>query len=306
MKKRVVFIAGATSSGKSAVAAALAQKLDGEIISCDSMQVYRDMDVITRPPSSKFTSLVKHHLVGILPPEEEFSAARYAEEATNIIDSVISRGRLPVVAGGTGLYMRALIDGIFPSPPKDEALRKRLRDIALENGREYLHERLRKIDPEAAARVHSNDIRRVVRALEVYELTGRAISDKKTEAKGISHKYDCRMFGLEVPRKELYTRIDSTVDKMFDEGLLGEVERLRARRLSLTAGKALGLAEVSDFLKGRISLDRAAEELKKNTRRYAKRQLTWFRAERRMVWVNADRDVGEIVEDIVGKIKEKG
>ncbi|MFH1553131.1 MAG: tRNA (adenosine(37)-N6)-dimethylallyltransferase MiaA [Candidatus Omnitrophota bacterium] len=306
MKPTIICIVGPTSSGKSAVAARLARKINGEVVSCDSMQVYKDMDVITRPPGEYLLSLAVHHLIKTLPPEEEFSAARFAAEAKGIIESISSKGKVPIVAGGTGLYMKALVDGIFPSPPKDKDLRRKLCAIVSEKGKEYLHARLKEVDPQTASRLHPNDTRRVIRALEVYELTGRTINAKKTESEGVSMNYDCRMFGLSLPRKMLYERIDSAVDEMFEEGLVEEVKRLNTRRLSLTAEKALGIKEVSAFLNGQVDLEKAKKELKKNTRRYAKRQLTWVRPDRRVIWVNANRGVEEIVEDIVNRLQAAG
>jgi len=302
MRNTVIFIIGPTSSGKSVVAAHLAEKLNGEVISCDSMQVYKDMDVITRPPKEDLLSRVTHHLVGTIPPEEEFNAARFASEAGSIINTIVSGGRIPVVVGGTGLYIRALVDGIFAAPPKDGILRERLREIAAREGKEYLYRQLEDVDPETANRLHPNDMRRIIRALEVYKLTGKTIGEKKTGSEGISRKYDCKMFALEIPRSTLYARIDSTVEGMFREDLAGEVEQLKRRRLSLTAEKALGIKEISAFLDGRINIKKAEEELKKNTRRYAKRQLTWFRGDKRVVWIDADRDVGEIAEDVMETI----
>ncbi|RKY42876.1 MAG: tRNA (adenosine(37)-N6)-dimethylallyltransferase MiaA [Candidatus Makaraimicrobium thalassicum] len=301
--RRVLFIVGPTSSGKSAVAVFVAERLNGEILSCDSMQVYKDMDVITHAPGSGLLRRAVHHLIGIVPPEEEFNAARFVEEAGRGIDSIISRGRLPIVAGGTGLYMKALIDGIFPSPPKDESLRRELRRAASEKGRTYLYRQLGEIDPETAARLHPNDLRRIIRALEVYRLTGRTIHEKKTESEGISRKYDCRIFVLNIPRKLLYARVDAAVDEMFEKGVVEEVKRLQKRRLSLTAGKALGVGEITAFLRGETSLEKAKEELKKNTRKYAKRQLTWFRADRRVEWIDADRDAADIAEEITGLLR---
>jgi tRNA dimethylallyltransferase len=304
MKNTVIFIVGPTSSGKSAVAVRLAEKLNSEIISCDSMQIYKDMDVITCPPGKDLLSRVTHHLVGTVPPEEEFNAARFVEEAGSIINSIVSGGRIPVVAGGTGLYVKALVDGIFASPPRDGIFREKLRGIVAREGKEYLYRQLKDVDPGTADRLHPNDTRRTIRALEVYKLTGKTISEKKAGSEGISRKYDCRIFGLKIPRSSLYARIDLAVEGMFREGLVEEVERLNGRRLSLTAEKALGIKEISDFLNGRINVEKAEEELKKNTRRYAKRQLTWFRGDKRVVWIDADRDAGEIAEDIMEKMSE--
>ncbi len=305
MKPKVIFIVGPTSSGKSAVAVSLTERLDGEIVSADSMQVYRDMDVITQAPSGDLLSRVPHHLVKMIPPEEEYNAAKFAARAGDIIRTLIVRCGMPIVAGGTGLYIKALVDGIFSSPPKDEDLRRSLSDIAKEKGNECVHDRLKKVDPETADKLHPNDLRRVIRALEVYNASGSTIHKKKAESEGISAKYDCGFFGLELPRKTLYERINANVEKMFEAGLVDEVRSLRGRRLSLTAGKALGIKEVAAYLDGKRSLEWAKEELKKNTRRYAKRQLTWLRADRRIVWVNADREVGAIAGDIMEKLKMK-
>ena len=299
MKAKVVFIVGPTSSGKTAASIKLAKKLNGEIISCDSMQVYKDMDIITRVSGDEALSDVSHYLVKTISPEEEYSAARFIEESTGFIEQIVSKGKVPVIVGGTGLYMKSLVDGLFSSPPKDEDLREELEREAEEKGGEYLYRKLEEVDPETASRLHPNDIRRVIRALEVYELTGETINEKKKESEGISPEYDCRIFGMEFPRDVLYERINATVEKMFDEGLVELVENLCKRKLSKTASKALGIKEVRAFLNGQTGIDGAVEELKKNTRKYAKRQLTWFRADSRVVWVDANRSVDEIVEDIL-------
>ncbi len=300
----VIFIVGPTSSGKTEVALGLARRLDGEIISCDSMQVYKDMDIITRAPAAERAEDVPAYLARCVSPEEEYNAARFAEEAEEAIEDILSRGRIPVVAGGTGLYVKALVDGIFFSPPKDEGLREALKKEAEEKGEVYLHKRLEEVDPETAADLHPNDVKRIIRALEVYELTGETIHDKKKETAGIGDKYDCRIFGMELERVSLYGRINGTVDRMFDEGLVEEVRELRKKGLSRTAGKALGIKEVGSYLEGDVGLDEAREELKKKTRRYAKRQLTWFRSDKRVKWINAGRDVTEIVEDILRYVNE--
>lgn len=304
-KDKVVFIVGPTSSGKTRVAVELARRLNGEVISCDSMQVYRDMDVITRPPGGDIVENIPCHLTRSISPEEEYNAARFQKEAKRTIADILFRDHVPLVAGGTGLYMKALIDGIFAAPPEDKELREELKKEAEEKGEVVLHERLKRIDPETADKLHPNDTRRIIRALEVYELTGRTISSKKEETEGgITSQYDYRIFGMELARDLLYERINKTVEKMFDEGLLEEVKKLRKRDLSKTAAKALGIKEISSYLEGATGLEGAAEELKKNTRQYAKRQLTWFRADKRIEWVDADRDTPEIVRDILGRLNE--
>lgn len=304
MKPLIIFILGPTSSGKSAVASILAEKLKGEVISCDSMQVYRDMDIITQAPREEMTIRAPHHLIRSLSPEEEFSAARFAEEARRNVEEIVSRGNVPVFAGGTGLYVRTLVDGIFEGPSKDEEVRSRLEKEAAEAGTEALHARLREIDPATAGKLHANDKRRIIRALEVWEACGVTMSEMKSRSagKGIGATSDCRFFGLDVPREDLYSRIDAAVERMFDEGLVAEVKKLMGTRLSRTASQALGIREVSAYLGGIFTLEEAARELKKNTRNYAKRQLTWFRADKRIVWVNAERSAEEIAEEIAADI----
>ncbi|MFH1395176.1 MAG: tRNA (adenosine(37)-N6)-dimethylallyltransferase MiaA [Candidatus Omnitrophota bacterium] len=301
MRNRIIFILGPTSSGKTKVAIEVAKKMNGEIVSCDSMQVYKDMDVLTQVPGDVFLNKVPHHLIKVVSPEQEFNAAKFVNMAQEVIDNICKKGKMPVFAGGTGLYVKALVDGMFPAPPKDETLREELLKLAKKMGNEYLYSELEKVDPDTAARLHSNDLRRIVRALEIFKLTGKTMQEKKSETRGITENYDCRMFGLSLPRKMLYERIENTVDKMFREGLVAEIEKLRTRKLSLTAARALGIKEVSAYLDGEISFEKAEEELKKNTRRYAKRQLTWFRSDNRIEWIDADRDAALVADEIVNK-----
>ena len=302
MKDKIIFILGPTSSGKSAIAVRLAEAINGQVISCDSMQIYKDMDIITQAPSMELTSRVRHHLVREISPEKEFSAADFSEKALVAITEIIEDKNIPVIAGGTGLYVKALIDGLFESPPKDNELRDRYNSMVREKGIVFLYNKLEKIDPDVARNIHPNDLRRIVRALEVYELTGIKMSDKKKDTEGIYEKYDCRIFGLELPREELYARINAAVDCMFEAGLVNEVEKLERRELSLTAEKALGIKEVKAFLSGKLVFENMVDELKKNTRNYAKRQMTWFRADKRIVWINAGRQQEKIVNDIMKNI----
>ncbi len=301
-KNKIIFILGPTASGKTAVSIELAKRIGGEIISCDSMQIYRQMDTLTQAPLSSDLLQVTYHLVKKLSPEEEFNAAQFVNEASGLIESILSNNKEVIISGGTGLYMKSFLDGLFPSPPKDEDLRKELTLAAEKNGNEYLYNKLKEVDPKTAEKLHVNDLRRIIRALEVYELAGKTIDEKKQESEGIHAKYDCKLFGLKLDREVLYERIDHRVERMMDDGLINEVKKLRDLNLSMTAGKAIGIREISDYLDGKITIDKALEELKKNTRRYAKRQLTWFNADKRIVWVNADRDITKIVDDIVTKI----
>jgi len=298
-KKSVIFIVGPTSSGKTRVASGLADEVFGEIISCDSMQVYKDMDIITQAPPKEYLLKTEHYLVRVLPPEEEFSAAHFLQEAQECIEIIIAKGKTPIFAGGTGLYVKSLLDGLFASPPKSIEIRERLEDIAEAKGTEYLHAKLKKIDDEAAGKIHPNDLRRIVRALEVYELTGKTISEKKAETEGFSEKYDCKIFGLKLPRTLLYERIERAVDDMFEKGIIEEVKSLKGRDLSITAEKALGIKEISNYIDGKTGLKEAKDEIKKNTRRYAKRQMTWFRSDKRIEWINADQPIEKIIEEII-------
>lgn len=304
--QKLIFILGPTASGKSAVAAELASRINGEVISCDSMQVYRNMDIVNQAPEDEILSKVPHHLVKVISPEEEYSAARFVEDSQKCIDAVLSNGHIPVFAGGAGLYVKSLLDGLFEAPPKNREIRKKLGQIALEKGPEHLYSKLEKIDPVAARALHPNDERRIIRALEVFELTGTPISEKRAESRGIREDYDCISFGLRLSRQDLYDRINDRVEKMFKDGLVAEVMRLLERDLSLTAEKALGVKEISAFSKEGVSPDKAREELKKNTRRYAKRQMTWFRADKSIEWINAARPVEEIVGEILTRIKDEG
>ncbi|MBU1084479.1 MAG: tRNA (adenosine(37)-N6)-dimethylallyltransferase MiaA [Candidatus Omnitrophica bacterium] len=305
MKPDIIFIVGPTSSGKSAVAAELAVKIGGEVISCDSMQVYKDMDIITQAPDETLMNRVKHHLVKEVSPEKNFSAAQFAERAEYLIEDIVLRKKFPIFVGGTGLYVKALVDGLFDSPAKNEDFRKRMEREAEEKGEEYLHEKLRALDPRTADILHPNDIRRIVRALEVLEFTGETISDKKSEAEGIARKYKCEFYGLKLPREVLYARINKRVDVMFEEGLVDEVKRLSLKGIGETASKALGVKEIMSFLSGNNDIEKAKEDLKKNTRRYAKRQMTWWGGDDRIVWIKADRSTSDIVGDILERSAER-
>lgn len=285
-KPKIIFILGPTGVGKSEFAVKLAKKIKGEIISCDSMQIYKNMEILSQYPSSKLRKAVTHHLVGVLSLSKEWSAADFAAKTKEISDDIIRRGRTPIIAGGTGLYARAFIEGLFPSPPKNEALRRKLYKEAKDGGAAALYGKLKKIDPIYASKIHPNDTRRVARALEVYKLTGKPLSAHHAGAKGLSlkDKYAISIFVLNRDRGELYARINERVEDMFRRGVTEEVKKLRRLRLSRTAKAALGYNEISAYLKGSLTLDEAKEAVKINTRRYAKRQLTWLKKEKCAIW----------------------
>ncbi len=284
-KPLMVFILGPTSAGKSDIAVRVSKRIAGEIISCDSMQVYKGMPIISQQPPPKLRREVRHSLIGILDPSKEWSAADFVAEAHRVARDIVKRDKIPVVSGGTGLYARSFINGLFPSPPKDDKLRRALYQEARKKGKEKLYKRLCAVDPVYAGKIHRNDLRRIVRALEVHKLTGKPISEGHKESRGIRGEYDVLVFILNRDRKELYERINGRVEKMFGDGLISEVKKLKKKKLSATAESVLGYREIDDHLSGRRGLEEAKALLKKRTRQYAKRQLVWFRKEEGARWV---------------------
>jgi len=286
MNKKIIFITGPTAVGKTEAAVYLAQKLNAEIISCDSMQVYKGMDIITSKPSALLRKNVGHHLIDIIPPVKEYNVSKYRRQALRKIKEVIKKGRIPVLAGGTGLYMSILIDGIFKAKSQNQNIRNCLYKQAGQLGNGYLYEKLKNVDPGAALKIHPNDTKRVIRALEVFESTGKPISYLQKQRKGLSREYDVKVFCINMPREKLYKRIDARVEKMFADGLVSEVKRLLKSRLSKTASYAIGIRELKGYFDGLYDLEEAKRLMKRNTRLYAKRQLTWFRKDKRIHWIN--------------------
>jgi len=283
---QIIFLVGPTAVGKSEIAVYLAKKLGAEIISCDSMQIYKGMDIISSQASLSLRRRVPHHLISTVSPVKEYNVSQFRKEALKKIKSIINKGKIPLFVGGTGLYMTILIDGIFELETKGKGLRERLYKQAEKLGSDYLYERLQKIDPEAAQKIHPNDTKRIVRALEVFESTGKPISILQKQRRGLVHEYDVLFFGLNMERKKLYKRIDARVEKMFRAGLLAEVKRLLKLRLSRTATYAIGIRELKGYFDGLYDLDEAQQLMKRNTRAYAKRQLTWFRKDKRIKWIS--------------------
>ncbi|MBI3315373.1 MAG: tRNA (adenosine(37)-N6)-dimethylallyltransferase MiaA [Candidatus Omnitrophica bacterium] len=279
----LLVLVGPTGSGKTQAAYEISKRLPMEMISCDSMQVYRFMPVVTQAPSAVVSRALRAHLVDFLDPAEEYSAARFREEAEGLISQIEKRKRTPVIVGGTGLYLRALLDGLFEpgtGVTKDESLRKKLSADQEKHGGHFLHDRLKTVDKKASEKIHPNDIRRIIRALEVYHLTQKPISEQHPRRKGIRERIPHRIFLLDRKRDDLYARIDARSEAMVDDGLVGEVKKLLKKKLGKTARMALGVREIESVLEGKSTLEEAKELLKKNTRRYAKRQLSWFRHER--------------------------
>jgi tRNA dimethylallyltransferase len=286
--KKIVFIAGPTAVGKTAVSIHLAKMLDAEIISCDSMQVYKEMDIGTQKPSPAQLGKIPHHMLSIISPSKVFSAADFRKKALRCVKTIEKKGKEVLFAGGTALYMKALIDGLFPAPPADYSLREELLGQENENNKGYLHEKLSNVDMETAKLLHPNDTRRIIRALEVYVNTKMPMSELKKQTKGLKEKYDIKIFCLNRKRESLYNIIDKRVDLMFRKGMVSECRRLKDKNLSMTARQALGYKEVFDFIDGRACLDDTKNLIKQRTRNFAKRQLSWFRNDKRIIWVDID------------------
>jgi len=291
--KSLLIVAGPTASGKTAVCLEIAKKLPVEMISFDSMQVYKGLPIVTQAPVLAEKKKLRAHLVSFLETSRTFGAARFRDEATSLIEKIGGRGRTPLLSGGTGLYIRSLLSGLFnheDAPATDLKLRKKLLDAQEKHGGLYLHEKLHLLDPSSAAKIHPNDHRRLVRALEVFELSGEPLSVQKTRRSGLREKFHCPIFFLERDRQDLYARIERRVDVMVKQGLVQEVKRALKKRLGLTASGALGIKEIKTFLEGRSALEEAVQLLKQHTRNYAKRQLSWFRHEEGVVRVPVAAD----------------
>ena len=284
---RILCVVGPTASGKTALAVRLAQTLNGEIVSADSMQLYRGMDIGTAKPDRAEQGGIPHHMLDAADPWEEYSAARYAAEADACVRDILARGKLPIVAGGTGLYVNALLGRIsFDEEPEDNAVRERLTKEAETEGTEALYARLLRLDPEYAAGVHPNNLRRVIRALEIMETEGITVTERLKRAQARPPRYDAVLIGLQPePRELLRRRIDARVDEMLARGLVQEAERLYKGPLSRTARQAIGYKELFAYLDGEKTLEEAAEEIRIHTRQYAKRQMTWFRGDPSIHWI---------------------
>jgi tRNA dimethylallyltransferase len=297
------FLTGSTASGKSAVGVVLAELLGAEIVSLDSMALYRGMHIGTAKPTMYERRRVPHHLLDVLEPHEDYSLAQYVAAAGHLAEEIAVRARAVLFVGGTPLYLKGLLRGIFQGPPADWELRSRLADAVRLNSSDWLHQRVAKIDPAAAARLHPNDTRRLIRALEVYEKTGQPISELQQQFDVGLPAADCRVFVLDWPRSELHARIDGRVDEMFAAGLVDEVRGLLAasRRLSRTARQAVGYREVIEHFEGRRNLSDTIELVKLRTRQLAKRQCTWFRSlsECRFVPVNDPFDAGNVAARVL-------
>ncbi len=290
----IICIAGPTASGKTALAVGLAKELNGEVVSCDSMQVYKYMDIGTAKPTKEEMQGIPHHMLDVAQPDEDFSVSRYCEMATPIVDDILRRGKTAIIAGGTGLYMDALIRGNSFAPYPSTGMREKLEAQADEEGIEAMLALLRSIDPDSAGRLHLSDRKRIIRALEVYYETGETITAHNLKTQQIPPRYQPLWLGLEdADRAQLYARIDKRVDHMLENGLLDEIRKLLAMGIppKCTAMQAIGYKEFLTVLDGQCSIEEAAAQVKQSSRHYAKRQLTWFRRNGSMNWLR--RETGE-------------
>lgn len=293
------YLTGPTASGKSKTGIALAQKLGAEIISLDSMAIYRDMDIGTAKAMPEDRKGIPHHMIDIVDPSEEYSLARYVKEACEKIDEIQLREKKVLFVGGTPLYLKGMLRGVFEGPPADKDFRTQLERKMEGKSPEFLHQMLEKVDPVSFERLHPNDIRRIVRALEVYELTGQPISSFQKQFDVGTPASECNVYVLQTPRDVLYARIDKRVDKMMYEGFLDEVKRLTERKLPIshTARQALGYRELFDYLDGKMKFGEAVNLIKQNTRHFAKRQETWFRSLSECRYISADHPEFECLEN---------
>ncbi len=299
-RRIVAAVLGPTAVGKSAISLSLAERLDGEIINADSMQVYRGFDIGTDKPGPEERARVPHHLLDIVDGRTQFTAADFAVRAAEAVASISGRGRLPIIVGGTGLYIKALFEGLFPGPGRDDAVRAALEEKARRDGWDALHRRLESLDPESAAKIGRNDGIRIIRALEVRTVTGIPLSEHFRRTAGYLQGWASILVGLRRERAALRRRIDERVERMFGRGLVEEVRGLRAGGLEESAPpfKALGYRHVLRFLRGESTLEEAKMQTKIDTRHYAKRQETWFRKTPGLVWFDAD-DGGAIAAHIL-------
>ena len=304
LKKVLLLLVGPTAVGKTEFSLALAERLQGDVVSADSRQIYRYMDIGTAKPTPEQRARIQHHFIDVVDPDEYFSSGEYGRQSRKVIDSLFEKSSVPIVVGGSGLYIRALVDGFFDPVVYDAEIRGGLQKKMNELGPNVLHDQLRKIDRESAVRIHPNDTQRILRALEVHEITGRPLSSFQKESKGEPPAFDPIFIGLTLSRPNLYERIDRRVDTMMEKGLVDEVRKIAAMGYDrkLNSLQTVGYREVFSYLEGEIDRDEAVRLIKRNSRRYAKRQLTWFRRDQRVRWFDVKE--GEGFDSITGRILE--
>lgn len=311
MKRPLIILTGPTAVGKTKASIGLAKALNGEIISADSMQVYKYMDIGSAKIRPEEMQGIKHYLVDELEPDEEFHVVRFQQMAKQALEEIYAQNKIPIVVGGTGFYIQALLYDIdFTESNEDTAYREELEQLAAEKGAEYVHEMLRAVDPVSADTIHANNVKRVIRALEFYKQTGERISEHNEKERAKESPYDFCYFVLNDERSRLYERIDLRIDKMLEEGLVEEVSALKAKGYTrdMVSMQGLGYKEILDYLNGECTLEEAVYILKRDTRHFAKRQLTWFRRERDVIWVNKNEyahDEEKILQMMIDTIRER-
>ena len=311
MKKPLIVLTGPTAVGKTSLSISLAKAVNGEIISADSMQVYKGMDIGSAKIRKEEMQGVTHYLVDILEPEEEFHIVKFQELAKAALEEIYAKGKIPILVGGTGFYIQAVTRDIdFTQAEQETSYREELEQFAKEKGAEYLHEKLREVDSKSAENIHANNVKRVIIALEFYHQNGTPISEHNEEQKQQTSPYNLAYFVLTAPREILYERIDRRVDQMMEEGLLEEVKSLRERgcHRGMVSMQGLGYKEILAYLEGEYPLEEAVRILKRDTRHFAKRQLTWFRREQDVIWVDKEQfhwNEAEILEYMMSVLKEQ-
>ncbi len=306
-KPKVIVICGPTASGKTSLSIELAKQINGEIVSCDSMQIYKDMTIGTAKPTKEEMDGIKHYLLDFVSPDQRYSVAEYKKDAENAIEKIISEGKVPIVVGGTGLYLEALIYNIeYQNIEEDMEYRNKLYEIEREQGLSKLYEMASKIDSKAMEKISPNDKKRICRVLEIYHLTGKTKTELEEESRKNEPKYNYKLFGITMDREKLYERINLRVDIMINQGLLDEVKNLLEKYNNFpTAMQGLGYKEVVEYLNGLITKDEMIDKIKMETRRYAKRQLTWFRKYKNLIWINGLDDVQNNIKIILEEYSEK-
>ena len=311
MNKTLIVLTGPTAVGKTSLSISLAKAVNGEIISADSMQVYKGMDIGSAKIRKEEMQGVTHYLVDILEPEEEFHIVKFQELAKAALEELYAKGKIPILVGGTGFYIQAVTRDIdFTQAEQETSYREELEQFAKEKGAEYLHEKLREVDSKSAENIHANNVKRVIRALEFYHQNGTPISEHNEEQKQQTSPYNLAYFVLTAPREILYERIDRRVDQMMEEGLLEEVKSLRERgcHRGMVSMQGLGYKEILAYLEGEYPLEEAVRILKRDTRHFAKRQRTWVRREQDVIWVDKEQfhwNEAEILEYMMSVLKEQ-
>lgn len=304
-KPKVIVICGPTASGKTALSIELAKKIDGEIVSADSMQIYEDMNIGTAKPTKEEMECIKHHLIGYVSPEERYNVARYKKDAIKKIEEILKRGKNPIVVGGTGLYVNSLVDAIeYEEVQIDLEYRQYLESLAEENGLDRVYEMAKKIDPKATEKISKNDKKRIFRILEIYKATNKTKTQQEIESRKKENPYDFRVFGINMEREKLYERINLRVDIMIQQGLIDEVKNILKKYNSFpTAMQGLGYKEVVLYLEDKYSKEEMIEKIKCESRRYAKRQITWFKQTTGITWLNGLEEKQNNIRIILEGIK---